>query len=142
MRTINTLQELREERTRLRLQRSVIESEIQQNVRDIKAWIEPLEIVKRKAGKMLVSEHNGMLSDSMGMLANLLGKKVLFRNSGFFVKLLIPFLMKNVTSNIVHENKDKILSWLMDKFVKLTAKHHTNDNGHHYDKGTVHTDYN
>jgi hypothetical protein len=140
MRTINTLQELREERVRLRLQQSVLEAEIKQNIHDLKTWIEPLQIVKRKAGKMLVTEHNGLLSDSMGMLVNLLGKKVLFRNSGFFTRLFIPFLMKNITSNMVHENKDKILSWLINLFAKFTAKH--KDTKTYYDEGTVHSDYN
>jgi hypothetical protein len=134
------MQELRAERTRLRLERAYLESEIERNIQDIKHWLQPIEAVKRKAGKMLVNEHDGILSDSIGALVSLIGKKVIFRNSGIVTRLLVPFLMKNVTANVVAENKDKILTWIFSFLSKKEQK-----NGHpkeqHYDKGTAHTDY-
>jgi hypothetical protein len=141
MKTINTIQELRAERARLRIQKDFLEEEIRGNVNDIKTWFQPLEAVRRGAGKMLINEHNGIITDSIGQIVNLIGRRVIFRNSGIVTRLLIPYLMKNVTANIVSDNKDKILTWVFSFFSKNKNKNGHAADQHYYDKGTAHTDY-
>ena len=135
MKQINTLQDLRSERGRLRLQQSILEEEIKENIRGIKSDLAPLQLVRKGANKVLMTEHNGVISDSLGMLSNLFAKKVLFRNAGFFTRLLIPFLIRNLTSNIVHDNKDKILGWVSDIILKVGGRNKERHPA--YDKGTA-----
>jgi hypothetical protein len=73
---------------------------------------------------------------------NLIAKKVLLRNAGFFTKLFIPFLIKNLTKNLVHENKDKILGWVGEMILRVGGRKKQHSNGHHpaFDKGTADID--
>lgn len=137
MRTINTLEDLRKERIRLQLKSEELKIAIKDDVKELQAWLHPVEKIKEGAEKMLFKQHNGILTESMGTLAGFVGRKVIFRNAGFLTKLVVPFLIKNVTTHLVHDNKDKIYSAainFLSKFAKKRREEHQ-----HFDEGTADT---
>jgi hypothetical protein len=121
MRTINTLEELKEERRRLNMRKDLLETEIKNDFAGIKEDLKPLQLLTKGAGAMLSSKDNGIAGSSAGFLTGFLVKKLILKNSGFLTKLIVPYLAKNVASNVVEENKPKIADWisaLISKFAK------------------------
>ncbi len=112
MRRINTLAELRFEQRALRSKAADLEIEIQNDIQEIKAMFRPLQLVTTGAEKVLTSHNNGILGNSMGLVAGFLARNVLFKNSGFITKLIAPLLVKNATSNVVDYNKETIVDWV------------------------------
>ncbi|HEX8515482.1 MAG TPA: hypothetical protein VF868_04725 [Bacteroidia bacterium] len=114
MRTINTLAELREERQRLYMRKVFLETEIKKDFSEIKESLKPMNI--------LASHDNSIVGSSAGFLAEKLIKNVVLRNSGFITRLIVPFLAKNVASNLAEDNKPKITHWITDLIEKFTHK--------------------
>ncbi|MCW3086191.1 MAG: hypothetical protein JWP12_3557 [Bacteroidetes bacterium] len=112
MRRINTLAELRFEQRALRSKAADLEIVIQNDLQEIKAMFRPLQLVTSGAEKVLTSHNNGILGNSAGLIADFLTRKVLLKNSGFLTKLIVPLLVKNVTSNVVDNNKETIVDWV------------------------------
>jgi hypothetical protein len=128
MRRINTLAELKDERKRLMLKRLNLEAEIKQDMAGIRADLEPVLAFAKGAKNMLASHDNGILGNSAGKAANFIAKNTIFRNSGFITRLIMPFLVKNVTSNIVENNKSKIVDWVDDLLSKIRNREKAEEN--------------
>ncbi|MFL5764093.1 MAG: hypothetical protein ACJ77K_09140 [Bacteroidia bacterium] len=119
MRRINTLAELKAERKALILRKAELEASMKNDIEGIKADLEPVFAMAKGAKNFLSSKDNSVLGTSAGTAANFIAKHTLFRNSGFITRLIMPFLVKNATSNIVEQNKSKIIDWvetLVSKF--------------------------
>ena len=141
MKTINTLVELQAERLRLQVQKNKLEAEIITSVEEIRSnmssYLQPLKAMKENAGKLLINDSHGILPEVIGSLVNLIGRKVIFRNAGFVTKFVMPFMMRNLTSNFIGKNKDKILIWALELFSGSANK----EKSALYDKGTANADY-
>lgn len=111
MRRISTLSELKMEQRRLNSRRAFLEKEIKREFRELKEDLEPMALLGKSARKTLRTDSNHMISNSVGELANFIAKTTLKR-SGLLSRLVIPYLLKNVTSNLVEKNKSKILNWI------------------------------
>jgi hypothetical protein len=122
MRTINTLKELREERERLYAKRAFLESEIRKGFDEIKEDLKPLQMITKGAGKALSSKDNSLFGDSIGHITNLVVKKIFLKNAGFLTRMIVPFLAKNVASNIAEENKPKVSEWISDLIAKIKSR--------------------
>ncbi len=120
MRKINTLSELKSEQKKLHFRKIFLESEIKNDLELIKADLEPLKLLTKSAGKILVSKDNGILGNSLGYIADILTKNILLKNSGFVTRLIVPYLVKLSTSNIVENNKSKIAEWAGRQISKLS----------------------
>lgn len=128
MRRINTLAELKAEQKVLRLRRTYLEAEIKKDFQGIKEDLEPLRLLTKGAKSVLVSKNNSILGTSAGLAADFITKNTLLRNSGFLTKLIVPFLIKNATSNIVEENKSKVADWVEGLISKFTNKKPADEN--------------
>lgn len=122
MRTINTIDELKQERLRLNLHKAFLETEIKNNFNEMKEQLVPLQILTNGAAKVLSSKDNSIVGNSVGYLANMVVKNVIMRKSGFIAKLIIPFIVKNVAGNIAEANKSTITHWLEGVISKFTHK--------------------
>jgi hypothetical protein len=71
---------------------------------------------------LLKSHDNSIVGTSAGFITEILLKKVVLRNAGFFTKLIVPFLAKNVASNVAEENKPKITHWISDLIERFSPK--------------------
>jgi hypothetical protein len=121
MRRINTLSELRAEQKRLKSRRLFLEAEIKKEFRELKESLEPASLLKNTARRSLEGENSKFLGTSAGNIANFLAKLTLKR-SGLISRLVIPFLVKNVTSNLIEKNKGQLVSWLGGVVSKFTEK--------------------
>jgi hypothetical protein len=125
MKTINTLAELKQERQRLYLHKAFLETEIKNDINDIKEQLKPLQLLTKGAVKVLSSKDNTLIGKSAAYVTNLIVKKVLLRNSGFISRLIVPYLAKNVAGNIAEANKPKITHWIeeiISKFRHMRAE--------------------
>lgn len=122
MRRISTLAELKAEQKALRLKRADLESEIKRDIEEIKTDLAPILALSKGVKHMLSSKDNSILGGTAGAAATFVAKNTIFRNSGFLVKLILPFLIKNVTSNVVEENKSQIVDWVENLVSKFTKK--------------------
>jgi hypothetical protein len=128
MRRINTLAELKAERKALMLKKADLESEIKKDIEGIKADLEPVLIIAKGMKSALSSKDNGILGKSAGSAADFISKHTIFRNSGFITRLIMPFLVKNVTSNVVENNKSKIIDWVDHLLSKIMKKEQAEEN--------------
>ncbi|MEP7263403.1 MAG: hypothetical protein ABI772_02840 [Bacteroidota bacterium] len=140
MRTINTLDDLRKERIRLQLKSDELQIAIKNDFKELQSWLHPVEKIKQGAEKILFREHNGIFTESMGNLAGFLGRKVIFRNAGFLTKLVVPFLIKNLTTHLVVDNKEKIYSLAIKLLSSFTRKR--KEEREHFDEGTASSHFN
>jgi hypothetical protein len=122
MRTINTLEELKAERLRLKMRKALLETEIRNNFNEIKEDLKPLQLLTKGAGKLLSSKDNGIAGNSAGFLTEFIVKKLILKNSGFLTRLIVPYLAKNVASNVVEDNKPKIADWISGLLAKFMNK--------------------
>lgn len=122
MRTINTIEELRLERRALRSKASYLEAEIRNDLQEIKAMLAPMNVLTTSAEKVLVSQNNGLLGNTAGTIADFITRNVIMRNAGFLSRLVVPYLVKNVTSNVVDNNKTDIVSWIGSMISKITSR--------------------
>ncbi|MEP7168833.1 MAG: hypothetical protein ABI855_05635 [Bacteroidota bacterium] len=136
MKRIDTLTELKAERIRLRQKQFRLESEIKNNFNALKESFAPLQLITDGAGKMLVNKNHGLVNETVSLVTDFLLKKVLLRNSGFIIRMILPFIARNTANNLVADNKTKILGWIGDIILKAgNRKNHTPI----YDKTTADT---
>ncbi|MCW3076578.1 MAG: hypothetical protein JWO32_1187 [Bacteroidetes bacterium] len=121
MKRINTLEDLKAEKKRLMYKRLNLEREIKNDFEDIKKSLEPVNLFTSGAKKTLTKEDNHILGNSAGQMANFLVKTSL-KNSGFLPQLIVPFIVKTVTSKIVEKNKSKIINWIGTLANKVAGK--------------------
>lgn len=119
MRKINTLNELKAERVRLGQKKLFLEKEIENDFNTLKKSFAPLQLVTDGAAKMLVNKHNGIANSAIGMISDFVLRKIFLKNSGFILRLILPVLARNTASNLLSENKTKILGWIGDLILKM-----------------------
>jgi hypothetical protein len=101
-----------------------LEREIKHDFQEIKQTLEPFKLLTTGAKKTLTNESNHILSNSVGHVANMIAKNTL-KNTGFLPRLIVPFLVKNVASNLVEHNKTGIVNWFSSIAAKITGKKST-----------------
>jgi hypothetical protein len=122
MTRINSIEELKAKQQELRSRKIVLESEIINDYEAFKLDLEPLKLLTKSAGKILVSKDNGILGNSLSSIADFITNNVLLKNSGLLTRLIIPYLVKNTTGNLVENNKSKITGWLSNKISKFVSE--------------------
>jgi len=69
------------------------------------------------AGNLLTRRKHGFIMDmGVNKVIDFLFKKVILAKSGWITRLAVPFIMKNISSHLISNNKDQIIeklrSWL------------------------------
>lgn len=119
---INSLEELKAEQKKLVLRKMILESEITKDFEELKKELEPLKLLTKSAGTVLISKNNGILGNSLGFIADFITNNILLKNSGLLTRLIVPYLVKNTTSNFVENNKSKIAGFIGKLISKLAKK--------------------
>jgi|SRR6185436_3717797 len=133
MRKVNSLTELKVELKRLQQEQLYLENEIKENIHVLKKSLSPVTV----ASKMLVNKNSGVVNGLVNLLADILVKKVLFRNSNFLLRFIFSFLAGNSANNWVHSNRKKIQVWIADLILK-TGKKNKNEM---YERATADIEY-
>jgi len=136
MRKVNTIEDLVSERTRLKLKQSMLENEIEGNITEIKDTLKPLNLIKNGLKNVThTKDDSDLISNSAGSIVEMIVRNVVFRNSGLITKWLLPKLVKNVTSNAVHNNKSFLLEKLADLVLAIGKK----KTDKHFDESTIYS---
>ena len=117
MSNITTYAELMTEKQRLKLLLNEREIQLKTEFEDFKVKLKPLGSILEFTEKITTKDrHNPLVNMGIDVGVNFLLKKVLFRNAGWMIKLVTPFVVKNFLS---HEVGDKA-TWIdkAARFVK------------------------
>jgi hypothetical protein len=120
---IRTYDELMVEKERLKLLMTAQKELVRQDVNLIKDELQPVKKAISVIGKFTSKENRGsVLTVAADTVIDMFVKKVLLSKAGFITRMAVPFLMKNFSSHVIADNKDKIIS----KLASLFGKKHEN----------------
>lgn len=143
MRKINNLQELKAERIRLRMELATAEDNLKDDLNWFKEEMNPVKVLGNIVSNAFVSKNNGgLVNNGVRFTIDAVVKNLILSKAGWITKLVVPFVMKNISSNFIAEKKPEIFSMLKNlihQARKTTATHKPNNNHsqNHYDKSTV-----
>ncbi len=127
--SISTYEELLEEKARLSALLDAQKRLVREDINMIKTELIPARRALAVAGKFATRENrNNVLTIAADTAIDMVVKKFILSKAGFITRMVIPFLMKNFSSHVIADNKDKIISMITSLFSK---KHEngTSDNG-------------
>lgn len=116
---IRTYEDLLEEKARLKLLLSAQRELVRQDINVIKQEFAPIKSAISVVGKLTTKENrNSVLTIAADTIIDMVLKKIILSKAGFITKLVVPFFMKNFSSHVIAENKDKIINKLASWFSK------------------------
>ena len=116
---IRTYEDLLEEKARLKLLLSAQKELVRQDINQLKQELAPVRSAISMVGKFATKDNRSwILTTAADTIIDLVVKRMLLSKAGFFTKLAVPFFMKNFSSHIIADNKDKIISKLSSWFGK------------------------
>lgn len=126
MNSITTYDDLLAEKHRLKFLLSQYETEIKTEIEEIKVKLRPLGEVIDFAEKITTKDKsNPLLNKGIEVGINFLLRKVLLRNAGWIVKMIMPVLLRNFISHEVADNNNgwlqKVTSFFKKPFQKKEA---------------------
>lgn len=129
MTKISNYEELMEEKQRLKLLLQTQKLQIHQDFREVKEQFEPVRSIVSFASKMISKEPGNLLmTGTANTIIDLVLKKFLLARTGWFTRVVVPFLVKNYASHFIADKKDNIIQKITSFFKKKHAS-----NGHpHY----------
>jgi hypothetical protein len=144
MRKIENLKDLRSERARLKLELNVAEETLKEDIEWIKSELRPAHLAGKYLSNTLVNKDDGFLNVGLRRTIDTVLKSFVLSRAGWITKLVVPFIVKNISSNYVQEKKPEIFGMLkrwISTARKSTSSHHNHNGVHqqngHYDKSTV-----
>src|SRR5690606_37508171 len=125
---IRTYEDLMEENARLKELIAAQRNLLSKDIDVIKAEIQPVRKIISTIGKFTSREGKfGALTLAAETGIDVLLRRFFLSKSGFFTRLIVPFLVKNFSSHVIADNKDKILN----KLFALFGQHRENGKAHH-----------
>ena len=116
---IRTYEELLEEKARLKSLLTAQKELVHQDIKAIKMELAPVRSAIAMVGKLTTKENRyGMLTIAADTIIDLVIKRMILSKAGFITRLAVPFFMKNFSSHVIADNKDKIISKLSSWFGK------------------------
>lgn len=140
MKNIKTIAELRAEKARLQMELLVAEEKMKDDFEWIKEELSPVKAAGKMLGKAVVNKNQGIVSDGVNFAVNTLIKNLLLARAGWVTKLVVPFVIKNISSNFIGTRQPEILG-MIKNFIHKARKATHSENGtneKHYDKSTAH----
>ena len=114
---IRTYDDLLEEQARLKMLFSAQRELVRQDINEIKLELMPVRKAISVIGKFATRDNRAQLITSFADTMIDIGlRKLIFSKAGFLTKLILPFIMKNFSSHVIADNKDKIISKLSSLF--------------------------
>ena len=116
---IRTYDDLLEEQARLKMLFGAQRELVRQDINEIKLELLPVRKAISVIGKFATRDNRAQLITSFADTMIDIGlRKLIFSKAGFLTKLVLPFIMKNFSSHVINDNKDKIISKLSSLFGK------------------------
>ena len=134
MRRIDSLQQLKEEKRKLRLRAETLEGNIKNDWSNMKQSLAPANLVFKAFNNSITGVKPNLLNETMNVGIDIILRRLILRNRGLLVKLIVPYLVKNFTGNYIKTHRTDIFSWLRTKLGGLFSK---NGQDKLYDQSTA-----
>ncbi len=122
MSSITTNQDLLKEKQKLTLLLDVQRELIATNFQELKVELQPLSTVFSFIKKLTTRGHgNELLQTGVSIAADVVLKKFILARGGWITKLILPFIVKNLSSHYLDSGKGMLQS-LIGKFIKSRQK--------------------
>ena len=119
---IRTYNDLLEEKERLKLLLSAQKELVREDINQIKQELAPVKSAISMVGKFATKDNrNWILTTAADTIIDLVVRKMVLSKAGLITKLVVPFFMKNFSSHVIADNKNKIISKLSSWFSKKNA---------------------
>ena len=116
---IRTYKELVEEKDRLKLLLSAQKELVRQDINQVKQELAPVRTAISTVGKFVTKDKTSwVLSTAADTLIDIVIRRMVLSKAGWFTRIAVPFFMKNFSSHVIADNKDKIVSKLSSLFGK------------------------
>lgn len=136
---IDSLNAIKIERTRLKMQIEDAEEKLKEDFNWMLDELRPLNAISKGVGSIFNTRNNGLVGDTIGAGIGLLVNKIFLKNSSWIMRILVPQILKNISSNMLADRQVNILSVAKDLIHKFrTARHSGNGL---YDRSTAQSNY-
>lgn len=116
---IRTYEDLLEYKTSLQRQLKEQKELIYYDIQEIKEELRPVSEAAKKISHFFIpSEDHSWLVKGTNTIIDMLLRNVFLRRSGWMVKAVVPFLIHNLSSHLVAENKGGIMRKVLSLFFK------------------------
>ncbi|MFD1819692.1 hypothetical protein SAMN04515674_11485 [Pseudarcicella hirudinis] len=119
---IETIEQLRAERLVLISSLEHSKNNIRQDIYAIREELQPAKNAINFLGNFFTHKNSGILNTGIGLGIDMIVKNGLMANSSWINRLIVPFLLKNVTSNVVHDNQEGITNTIFNWLKKLRKR--------------------
>jgi hypothetical protein len=114
---INSYKELMEEKARLRTLLATQKAELKQDFTRIKEEFTPVKAAISAIGKITTKDDsNWLLTTAADTAIDVIVKRFILSKAGWFARIILPFFMKNLSSHLIADNKDKIFNRIFSWF--------------------------
>ncbi len=142
MRKIDNLTDLRKEKARLNLELAAYEEQLHEDVQWIKQELNPVKVAGKLVSNAMLDKNHGVLNEGLRGTVDFVLKNLVLSKAGWITKLVVPFVVKNISSNYLLEKKPEIFGMLRNLIRKAREgrkdQHHKQNGSHtYYDKSTV-----
>jgi hypothetical protein len=128
---IATYDDLLQEKIRLKALLQAQKELVRQDIQEIKEELAPVKSAISMVGKFATRDNsNVLLTTAAEGVIDLVVRKLVLARAGWITKMVVPFLMKNFSSHVVNDNKDKLFSKLFSWFGKKKGDTDATANGH------------
>jgi len=115
MNKINTYDDLLKEKQQLQVLLQAQKELLRYDVNQLKENLNPAIDTFSFIGKLIRRDHhNAFLNGGANRVIDLLVKKILLARSGWLTRLVVPFFLKNISSHVIEEKKEKLFGKLFN----------------------------
>ena len=135
-RKIKNIKDLRAEQTRLKLELSVAEETLKEDLKWAREELRPARIAGSLLNKALGNNQHGLIKDGVKITVDTVVKDLLLAKSGWITRLVVPWVVKNLSSNYLADKSPEIFG-VLRKLIRKVRKSTGNHSPGHFDKSTV-----
>jgi len=122
---IKTYKDLLEEKERLENLLKSQKQIVRDDMKQLGEHLEPVKSAFTTASKFFTRDnHNLLLNAGANTLIDIFIKRFILSKTGWFTRLVVPFLVKNYSSHIISEKKGSLLKKLFAWVGKKNANGH------------------
>jgi len=132
---INSKEDLKKEKRRLKLELQETELLLREDMEWIKTELEPIRVAGKVVGNALVNKNKGLVNDGVRMVIDTFIKNVVLSRAGWITRMVVPYILKNISTNYVKEKKPEVLATLKNFLSR--ARKATNHHPEYYDTSTA-----
>lgn len=135
MKKIRNLKELHAEKLRLQLKLFATEEILKEDLEWVKEEIKPGNIAAKLFNNIIGNKTGGLLNNGVRGTIDILLKNVLLSKTGWVTRLIVPLIIKNLSSSYLAEKKPEIFGILRNMIQK--ARTSLKQETVHFDKSTI-----